>query len=332
MSGDRALGAGRALKVEDLDIVFKGRRGQGDVHAVRDVSFAIDEGEVLGLVGESGSGKSTTARGLMRLIEPKSGTVRLGDLDLMTLSRRALRSARRDIQMVFQDPYSSLNPARVIGLSIAEPLEAHTDLSKAERSERVRELLRRVNLSPDYYERFPYEFSGGQRQRIAIARAIALDPKVVVCDEAVSALDVSTQNEIINLLEDLRDDLGIAFLFISHDLAVVRHVADRIAVMYLGQIVEEGPAERIFSEPAHPYTEALLAAVPMPDPSKRFVGSGRLITGELPDPSNPPDGCAFRTRCPHAIDRCAVDMPDERPVDGGGSVRCHVDVSIRSAS
>jgi peptide/nickel transport system ATP-binding protein len=315
------------LEVEDLNVIFKGRRGLPSVHAVKDVSFEIGEGETLGLVGESGSGKSTTARGLMRLVEPNSGVVRLNGTDVMDLSKSNLRRARSDYQMVFQDPYSSLNPSRVIGLSIGEPLEVHEKLSSSERHERVRELLRQVNLSPDFYERYPYEFSGGQRQRIAIARAIALNPSLVICDEAVSALDVSTQNEIINLLERLADELGISYLFIAHDLAVVRHISDRIAVMYLGHLVEDGPAERVFTQPAHPYTEVLLAAVPSPDPSQRLVDSAAIVAGELPDPSNPPSGCPFRTRCLYAMDVCAEEMPDPTPVDGGGMVRCHLQTS-----
>ena len=316
--------AERTLDVDRLNVVFKGRRGLPSVHAVRDVSFHIDQGETLGLVGESGSGKSTTARGLMRLVEPSSGTVHLNGRELTTLGKKELRAARRDVQMVFQDPYSSLNPSRVIGLSIGEPLEVHEDLDANDRAERVRDLLRQVNLSPDFYERYPYEFSGGQRQRIAIARAIALNPSLVVCDEAVSALDVSTQNEIINLLEQLREDLGVSYLFIAHDLAVVRHISDRIAVMYLGHLLEEGPAERVFTQPAHPYTEVLLAAVPSPDPAQRLVDKAAIVAGELPDPSDPPSGCPFRTRCRYVIDVCCESMPDATPVDGGGSVRCHL--------
>lgn len=319
--------AQHTLDVEKLNVVFKGRRGLPSVHAVRNVSFHIDAGETLGLVGESGSGKSTTARGLMRLVEPDSGVVRLDGKDLTAMSKRELRAARRDVQMVFQDPYSSLNPSRVIGLSIGEPLEVHEDLTADERNERVRELLRRVNLSPDFYERYPYEFSGGQRQRIAIARAIALNPKLVVCDEAVSALDVSTQNEIINLLDELRADLGVSYLFIAHDLAVVRHLADRIAVMYLGHLLEEGPGERVFTRPAHPYTEVLLAAVPSPDPTRRLVDQAGIVAGELPDPSDPPSGCPFRTRCRYVMEVCAESLPDPTPVDGGGTVRCHLQTS-----
>ena len=318
---------GRTLEVEGLNVIFKGRRGLPSVHAVKNASFQIDKGETLGLVGESGSGKSTTARGLMRLVEPQSGVVRLDGQELTAMSRTKLRKARRDIQMIFQDPYSSLNPSRVIGLSIGEPLEVHENLTAADRSERVRELLRQVNLSPDFYERYPYEFSGGQRQRIAIARAIALNPSMVICDEAVSALDVSTQNEIINLLEQLREDLGISYLFIAHDLAVVRHIAHRIAVMYLGHLLEDGPGERVFTEAAHPYTEMLLAAVPSPDPSQRLMDTAAIVAGELPDPSDPPTGCPFRTRCRYAMDVCAESMPEPTEVDGGGVVRCHLQTS-----
>ena len=312
------------LEIQDLNVIFKGRRGLPSVHAVRDVSFEIAQGETLGLVGESGSGKSTTARGLMRLVEPNSGTVHLNGTDITALSKSDMRRARRDYQMVFQDPYSSLNPSRVIGSSIGEPLEVHENLSSGERHERVRELLRQVNLSPDFYERYPYEFSGGQRQRVAIARAIAVNPSLVVCDEAVSALDVSTQNEIINLLEQLREELGISYLFIAHDLAVVRHISEKIAVMYLGHILEDGPAERVFTQPAHPYTEVLLAAVPSPDPSKRLVDSAAIVSGELPDPSDPPSGCPFRTRCTYVMDICAEELPESTAVNGGGSVRCHL--------
>lgn len=324
MPADQAEHGAYSLEVEGLNVVFRGRRGLASVHAVRDVDLTLSPGETLGLVGESGSGKSTTARGLMRLVEPDSGTVRLNGSLLTDLSSRELRRARRDLQMVFQDPYSSLNPSRVVGLSIGEPLEVHSDLSRSDRNERVRELLRRVNLSPDFYERYPYEFSGGQRQRLAIARAIAVNPSVVVCDEAVSALDVSTQNEIINLLEDLQGELGLSYLFIAHDLAVVRHISDRIAVMYLGHIVEEGPAERVFSQPAHPYTQMLLAAVPNPNPDHRLVDHVDLLVGELPDPSDPPSGCPFRTRCRYVLDACSVTMPAATAVDGGGTVRCHL--------
>lgn len=312
-----------ALDVTGLDVVFKGRRGQPAVHAVQGVDLRIARGETLGLVGESGSGKSTTARGLMRLIEPTAGTVRINGEEFTGLPRRQLRAARKDIQMVFQDPFSSLNPARVIGLAVAEPIELHDTLDAADREARVRDLLAHVSLSPDHYERYPYEFSGGQRQRIAIARAIAVNPSVVVCDEAVSALDVSTQSEIINLLETLQDELQLALLFISHDLAVVRHIADRIAVMYLGRIVEEGPSERIVTAPTHPYTKMLLQAVPDPHAPGRLIENAASLQGELPDPSHPPSGCPFRTRCPIAVDTCAESMPEPREVPAGGLVRCH---------
>ena len=257
------------LEVDGLHVSFRARRRrQPSVRAVNGVDLTIGQSETLGLVGESGSGKSTVGRAIMRLVEPDAGAIRLLGHDLARLSRSELRSARHEMQMVFQDPYSSMNPAMVVADIIGEPLEVQTKLSRTERNERVASLLDRVGLSSHHLDRYPYEFSGGQRQRIAIARAIANSPSLVVCDEAVSALDVSTQNQIINLLEDLQDDLGISYLFIAHDLAVVRHIARRTAVMYLGRIVEEGPSDRVFEHPAHPYSLGLLAAVPIPDPRR----------------------------------------------------------------
>ncbi|MEO5902090.1 MAG: oligopeptide/dipeptide ABC transporter ATP-binding protein [Ilumatobacteraceae bacterium] len=319
---------GLVLEVDDLHVSFRGRRRLAPrVRAVNGVSFSIGSHETLGLVGESGSGKSTVGRALMRLVEFDSGTVRLLGRDLATMGRSELRQARRDVQMVFQDPYSSMNPAMVVADIIGEPLEVQAGIRGTERNKRVAELLEQVGLSQRHVDRYPYEFSGGQRQRIAIARAIANRPKLVVCDEAVSALDVSTQNQIINLLEDLQSELDISFLFIAHDLAVVRHIAGRTAVMYLGKIVEEGPSARIFEQPAHPYSLGLLSAVPIPNPRRQRGRARVVLAGEPPDPSNPPPGCPFITRCPWAMDVCHAEMPGPTPVDGGGSVACHLQTS-----
>lgn len=316
------------LAVDALSVSFPVKRGlfrrPDRLRAVDDVSFELAPGEVLGLVGESGSGKSTTGRALMRLVEPDAGSVRLREIELTELSGEQMRRHRRHIQMVFQDPYSSLDPSMVIAESVGEPLEVHEGLRGRLRDERVRELLVRVGLSARHLERYPYEFSGGQRQRLAIARALAVDPAVVVCDEAVSALDVSTQNQIINLLERLRGELGTSYLFISHDLSVVRRLAQRVAVMYLGRLVEDGPSERLYSRPAHPYTEALLSAVPVPDPVAQRRRERIVLPGDPPDPTAPPRGCPFHPRCPYAMDVCREETPAPTPVDGGGRVRCHL--------
>ncbi|GAA4880748.1 MULTISPECIES: ABC transporter ATP-binding protein [Saccharopolyspora] len=316
------------LAVDALSVSFPVKRGlfrrPDRLRAVDDVSFELAPGEVLGLVGESGSGKSTTGRALMRLVEPDAGSVRLREVELTELSGEQMRRHRRHIQMVFQDPYSSLDPSMVIAESVGEPLEVHEGLRGRQRDERVRELLVRVGLSARHLERYPYEFSGGQRQRLAIARALAVDPAVVVCDEAVSALDVSTQNQIINLLERLRGELGTSYLFISHDLSVVRRLAQRVAVMYLGRLVEDGPSERLYSRPAHPYTEALLSAVPVPDPVAQRRRERIVLPGDPPDPTDPPRGCPFHPRCPYAMDVCREETPAPTPVDGGGRVRCHL--------
>jgi peptide/nickel transport system ATP-binding protein len=315
------------LEVEHLNVTFKIRRGVfGTVplRAVDDVSFTLGERATLGLVGESGSGKSTTGRALLRLIEPDSGTVRLDGTDVTAADRGQLRGLRRNMQMVFQDPYSSLDPSMVVAESVAEPLDTHDRLKGRERDDRVRYLLEHVGLGEHHMQRYPYEFSGGQRQRVAIARAIAVNPRLLVCDEAVSALDVSTQNQIINLLEDLQDEFGISYLFIAHDLAVVRHLAQEVAVMYLGAIVEVGPTERLFSHPAHPYTEALLSAVPVPIPWLQRTRERIILPGDLPDPTNPPPGCRFHTRCPYVMDVCREIVPEHTPVDGGGTVACHL--------
>ncbi|MFL1461463.1 ABC transporter ATP-binding protein [Roseococcus sp. DSY-14] len=288
----------------------------GTVRAVDGVSFTVRRGETLALVGESGCGKSTTARLALRLIEPSAGRVRFDGVDITTLDRAALKAFRRRAQIVFQDPYASLNPRYTVAQTLSEPLEVHGIGDAASRRARVEELLGLVGLAPFHAARYGHEFSGGQRQRIGIARALAAGPDLVVCDEPVSALDVSIQAQVVNLLRDLQQRLGLAYLFIAHDLAVVKHVADRIAVMYLGRIVEVQEKAALFANPRHPYTRALLAAIPHPDPSRR----GRIVPlgGDLPSPLNPPSGCRFRTRCPFAQARCAAEEP--ALVDG---VACH---------
>lgn len=319
---------GSVAEVEGLDVEFPVRGGffgrGGTLRAVRGVDLHIGERETLGLVGESGSGKSTTGRAMLRLVEPTRGRVRLDGEDVTALSRGDLRAARRRMQMVFQDPYSSLDPSMVVGESIGEPLDTHENLDRAGRSARVAELLEHVGLSGTYAQRYPYEFSGGQRQRLAIARAIALNPRLLVCDEAVSALDVSTQNQILNLLEDLQEGFGLSYLFIAHDLAVVRHIAHRVAVMYLGEIVETAPTDRVFDEPAHPYTRALLSAVPVPNPRRQRERERIILRGEVPDAVHPPSGCAFHTRCPLVMDVCRAESPPVVEAPGGGTVRCHL--------
>ncbi|WP_153502755.1 ABC transporter ATP-binding protein [Cumulibacter manganitolerans] len=314
------------IDVRDLNVTFTKKsllQPARVVRAVNDVSFQIPEGKTLGLVGESGSGKSTTGRALLRLVPIESGTARVAGADIARLSGKALRAARRDMQMIFQDPYSSLDPSATVGASIAEPMVVHDGVSGRQAANRTAELLDLVGLRPSHATRYPYEFSGGQRQRIAIARALALNPKFIVCDEAVSALDVSTQNQVINLLEDLREQFGLTFLFIAHDLAVVRHISHEVAVMYLGHIVEIGPAERIYNTPAHPYTQALLSAIPDASPY-RERRERILLTGDLPDPANPPTGCPFQTRCAYVIDVCRSEMPPMTPVTSGGTVACHL--------
>jgi peptide/nickel transport system ATP-binding protein len=321
-------GTGNRLDVEGLSVSFRLRgnplSSKSRVQAVDKVGFALGAGETLGLVGESGSGKSTTARAIMRLVKPDSGKVMLNGVDISSTSDREFRTHRRHIQMVFQDPFSSLDPGMVIETSITEPLRVHSSMNRRQRSARAAELLNLVGLNPAYLDRYPYEFSGGQRQRIAIARSIAVEPSVLVCDEAVSALDVSTQNQIIALLESLQQQLNLSILFISHDLAVVRHISQRLIVMYLGAIVESGPTARLFTDPAHPYTQALLAAVPLPDPRKQRNRERVILTGDIPDPQHIPSGCRFNSRCPYVMDICREVEPLATPVDGGGSVSCHL--------
>ena len=307
------------LSVQNLSKTYPGAKGSL-VRAVSDVSLTLAAGEVLGIVGESGCGKSTLGRAILRLIEPSGGQILFGGRDVMALSGHDLKAARRDMQIVFQDPFGSLNPRHRVGHLIAEPLIVHGIGDRAARDARVAELLDLVGLPADAARRFPHEFSGGQRQRIAIARALALNPRMIVADEAVSALDVSIQSQIINLIADLRRRFGLSILFISHDLSVIRHVSDRIAVMYLGRIVETGPAEAIMEAPQHPYTRALLSAIPRAGQTRQ----GRTVLhGEVPDPSNPPAGCAFHTRCPQAQAICRSARPELTPI-AAQEAACHL--------
>ena len=298
------------------------RREVGAVRAVNGVSFDLYPNETLGVVGESGCGKSTMGRSLLRLIEPTRGEVWLGDVDVVAADKTQLRRLRRDMQMVFQDPYASLSPRMAVREIIAEPLRIQK-VPKAEASERVDDLLRRVGLLPEHGNRFPHEFSGGQRQRIGIARALALRPKVVVLDEPVSALDVSIQAQVLNLLQELQQEFDLSLIFIAHDLSVVRHTSDRIAVMYLGRIVEIANRDDIYERPAHPYSASLLSAVPVPDPNSERQRQRIILQGDVPSPSNPPSGCHFHTRCPIAEDTCRTDVPPLRDLGDGRQVACH---------
>ncbi|WP_165999556.1 dipeptide ABC transporter ATP-binding protein [Bacillus sp. Cs-700] len=294
----------------------------GTVKAVDGVTFTLHKGETFGLVGESGCGKSTTGRMLMRLLEPSEGEVLFDGKEMTTLNKKDLRHLRKDIQMVFQDPFASLNPRHTVEKIIEEPLIVHQLGNKVDRKKRVRELLEIVGLSAYHAKRYPHQFSGGQRQRIGIARALAVNPKLIIADEPVSALDVSIQAQVLNLLEDLQKELGLTYLFIAHDLGVVRHISDRVGVMYLGRIVEMADSEKLYLDSKHPYTQALLSAVPVPDPE---YGKDRIIlTGDVPSPSNPPSGCPFHTRCPKAMDVCSSVVPEFREIEPGHHTACHL--------
>jgi len=300
-------------------------RGLGVVHAVEDVSLLVRKGETLGIVGESGCGKSTTARLMVRLLEPTSGRVRFEGEDISRLSQRQLRPLRRQMQMIFQDPYSSLNPRKTIGQIVGEPFAIHRTAKDAKT--RVQELIARVGLSPEHYNRYPHEFSGGQRQRIGIARALALQPKLIVCDEPVSALDVSVQAQILNLLKSLQSEFDLTYVFISHDLSVIRQISDRIAVMYVGRVVETGASELLYEHPRHPYTAALLSAVPRPEIRGGAVRQRIVLSGDVPSPVSPPSACVFHPRCPRAEPgRCDVETPLLRSFDGDHEAACHYPV------
>ena len=315
------------LKVENLKKYFPIRTGAlarvtGSVKAVDNVSFEVYEGETLGIVGESGCGKSTTGRVLMRLTNPTEGTIEFNGTELTALSDEEMRKMRRDIQMVFQDPYASLNPRHTIEKILEEPLIVHGIGNATERKKKVLEYLKIVGLSEYHAKRYPHQFSGGQRQRIGIARALMTNPKLIIADEPVSALDVSIQAQVLNLMKQLQEDLGLTYIFIAHDLGVVRHISDRVGVMYLGRMVELSTSESLYEEPLHPYTKALLSAVPIPDPE--FKGEQMLLMGDIPSPSNPPTGCTFHTRCPFATEECKRAAPVLREVKPGHSVACHL--------
>ena len=317
------------LKVQNLKmyfLIYKGimRRHVGNVMAVDDISFEINPGETLGLVGESGCGKSSAGRAILRLYDITGGSIQLEGIEISTMKGDALRRLRPEMQMIFQDPQASLNPRMTVGAIIAEPLNEHKNLTKAETQARVNELMDAVGLSRDFTKRFPHEFSGGQRQRIGIARALALNPKFIVCDEPIAALDVSIQAQVVNLLEELQERLGLTYLFISHDLSMVRHIADRVAVMYLGKIVELAGRDQLYDSPQHPYTQALLSAVPEPDPSVESTRQRILLEGDVPSPANPPKGCNFSTRCPRVMDICKIDVPEFKQLTDGRYVACHL--------
>jgi oligopeptide/dipeptide ABC transporter ATP-binding protein len=326
---DRGGPAQPLLLVQDLKKHFPIKGGifgstVATVRAVDGVSFSVRKGETLGIVGESGCGKSTTARLLLRLMDPTSGSIRFEGQEIADLKGEALKTLRQDMQMIFQDPYSSLNPRKTVGTIIAEPFAIHNLYKgEGERKRTVQDLMDRVGLNPEHYNRYPHEFSGGQRQRIGVARALALKPKVIVADEPVSALDVSIQAQILNLLRELQRDMGITLIFIAHDLSVVRHMCDRIAVMYLGKIVELADNHQLYAHPRHPYTGALMSAVPVPQPRLAASKKRQILAGDVPSPSNPPPACRFHTRCWKAQEICRQDEPPLEAKDGGNVAACH---------
>jgi len=331
-SGDTPL-----LEVRHVKKYFPIRQGVvqrevARVHAVDDVSFAVREGETLGLVGESGCGKSTLGRTIVRLLQPTEGQIIFQGRDISKLKARGLRPLRREMQMVFQDPYASLNPRKRVGTIVSDPMRIHNIGSRAEQKKRVGEILETVGLSPEHYNRFPHEFSGGQRQRIGIARSLALRPKLIVADEPVSALDVSIQSQMLNLLDDLQKELALTYIFIAHDLGVVRHVSDRIAVMYLGKIFELSPAEELYTRPIMPYTEALLSAVPIPDPDLAEKRERIVLEGDVPSPIHPPSGCRFHPRCRYATDVCKQLEPPLVDYGSGHLAACHHPLNVDQAT
>ena len=324
MNTPRAL-----VEVRDLKMhfpIYGGvlKRQIGAVKAVDGVSFDILEGETLGIVGESGCGKSTCGRAVLRLYEATAGSITIDGTDIATMSQEELRQERPKMQMVFQDPQASLNPRMTVASLIGEPLDEHTKWSRQKKLERIYELMDAVGLNREFAHRYPHAFSGGQRQRIGIARALALNPKFIVCDEPIAALDVSIQAQVVNLLEDLQKQFGLTYMFISHDLSMVRHIADRVAVMYLGVIVELAPVQAMFDQPLHPYTEALLSAVPEPDPSLSVQKDRIVLQGDVPSPSNPPQGCNFCTRCSKVMDICKIEQPELREIEPGHFAACHL--------
>ena len=318
---------GNLLEIKDLEVQFPIKKGilqrtVGHIHAVDKISFNIKECETLGLVGESGCGKTTTGRAILRLNDPSAGSVYYKNEDLLKIGRSDFRDMRKNLQIIFQDPYSSLNPRQTVKGLLNEVLTVKCGYSKAEAAERINELLIQVGLSPVYANRYPHEFSGGQRQRIAIARALALMPEFIVCDEAVSALDVSIQAQVLNLLNELKHDLDLTYIFVAHDLSVVEYISDRVGVMYLGNFVEVGEKEKIYSNPMHPYTQALLSAVPVPDPTAKRERI--LLEGSIPSAHKPPTGCKFHTRCPKCMECCKTQAPERYEVDDGHYVYCHL--------
>jgi len=321
------------LKVENLEKKFPITKGilfkkqTGSVNAVNGISLSLGEGETLGLVGESGCGKSTAGRAILRLLDPSAGTVTFEGTDITTMSRKDLVPMRSRMQMIFQDPFSSLNPRHTVGSIISAPYAVQGIKPEGGVKRAVQETMERVGLNPEHYNRYPNEFSGGQRQRIGIARAVTLKPKFIVCDEPVSALDVSIQAQVINLLQDLQDEFGIAYLFVAHDLSVVRQISDRVAVMYLGHIVEQAPRDALYSHPYHPYTHALLSAVPVPDPNLEAQRERIVLQGDLPSPINLPSGCVFSTRCWKATDLCHTTMPELKEMENGHKVACHFPIT-----